>query len=117
MNGAWHTFIKKDQRLPCTCTKEIKTAPDQSTVPLRLFVGNSTSPEDRKYLENVGFMGITGFSVHENTTLDLTIAVDENGIMTMSAVDSASGQALSIGTSHQKRVTRKIFEPTYKTMR
>eukprot|EP00995_Heteronema_vittatum_P006372 NODE_2015_length_849_cov_286.981250_g1413_i0.p1 GENE.NODE_2015_length_849_cov_286.981250_g1413_i0~~NODE_2015_length_849_cov_286.981250_g1413_i0.p1 ORF type:complete len:149 (-),score=30.78 NODE_2015_length_849_cov_286.981250_g1413_i0:319-765(-) len=117
LNGNWHVFVKKDQKLPSVTTRELKTAQDQSTVPLRIFVGNSTAPEDRKYLENVGFMGITGFTVGAPTTLDLTVAVDNDGVMTMSAIDGETGKPLSIGPNHLKKVTRKIFEPTYKTIR
>eukprot|EP00993_Chasmostoma_nieuportense_P005610 NODE_6230_length_558_cov_279.756381_g6065_i0.p2 GENE.NODE_6230_length_558_cov_279.756381_g6065_i0~~NODE_6230_length_558_cov_279.756381_g6065_i0.p2 ORF type:complete len:149 (+),score=24.29 NODE_6230_length_558_cov_279.756381_g6065_i0:69-515(+) len=117
VNGVWHTFVKKEQRLPCSVTREIKTAPDQSTVPLRLFVGNSTDPNDRHLLDNIGFMGITGFVVAAHTTIDLTISVDEQGKMVMTAIDSDTHSPLSIGTKHEKQVIRRIFAPTFKTGR
>eukprot|EP00992_Anisonema_acinus_P003117 TRINITY_DN12418_c0_g1_i1.p1 TRINITY_DN12418_c0_g1~~TRINITY_DN12418_c0_g1_i1.p1 ORF type:complete len:149 (+),score=24.27 TRINITY_DN12418_c0_g1_i1:67-513(+) len=117
LHGQWQTFVKKDQKLPCTCSREVKTTTDQPTIPLRIFVGNSTAPDDRKYLDNVGFLGITGFDVEHSTSVELTVMVDEYGVMTMSAIETKTGKTLSIGASHQKKVTRKIFEPTYKTLR
>jgi molecular chaperone DnaK (HSP70) len=114
--GVFHFLVTKEQKLPTVVTREIKTAANQSTIALRIFVGNSTAIEDRMYLSIIGFMGVTGFDVKDPTSFDLKLAIDENGIMTMSATDR-SGKLLSIGPTHAKTVTRKIFEPTYKTMR
>jgi molecular chaperone DnaK (HSP70) len=114
LGGSWHTLIKKAAKLPCTASREFRTAANQSTVPLRLFVGNT--PDQRDMLTNIGFMGITGFDPLSATSFELTISIDDNGIMTMTAADPA-GQRLSIGPQHKKVVTRKIFDPTYKTGR
>eukprot|EP01004_Peranema_trichophorum_P000033 NODE_10041_length_545_cov_55.687204_g9396_i0.p1 GENE.NODE_10041_length_545_cov_55.687204_g9396_i0~~NODE_10041_length_545_cov_55.687204_g9396_i0.p1 ORF type:complete len:149 (-),score=23.36 NODE_10041_length_545_cov_55.687204_g9396_i0:46-492(-) len=117
LHGTMNVFIRKDQKLPCSVTKEVRTSTEQSTVPLRIFVGNSTVAEDRHTLVNVGFLGITGFEVSTPTTLQLTMQINESGIMTLSAVDPDTQQQLSIGPGHQKKVTKKIFETTYHTMR
>eukprot|EP00906_Rhabdomonas_costata_P022144 RCo032038 len=114
--GDFHTLVAKEQRLPVTVTRRIQTAANQSTIPLRVFIGNSTAMEDRKYLDVIGFMGITGFDVKKPTALELKLSVDDEGVMTMTAVDEI-GALLSIGPMHAKKITRKIFQPTYKTMR
>ncbi|KAJ9453053.1 hypothetical protein DIPPA_54937 [Diplonema papillatum] len=117
-NGAtkkWHTLLNSGCSLPAYTKRQLGTGVNQSVTPLRLFVGNSTRPEDRNTLETIGFFGVAGFDVENTTTLTLVVHVDVDGVMSMSAVDDQTGQNLLLGPGHKTSIVRKLFVPSYKT--
>ena len=151
-NGAtkkWFSLVSKGSQLPVITVKQLGTGINQSVTPLRLFVGDSLGLDDRKSLDTVGFLGVTGFdglylplllylivqpfprsslsefnkklkkkkTVDSCTSFSLKVNIDIQGVMTMTAVDNNTGQSLLLGPSHKTQITRKVFVPTYKTVK
>lgn len=134
-SGKWHAAVQEGKQLPLSRQLTLIKPANCSTVTLRLFLGHPTnevfdvisargSPPKkpaqtmqpvREKLTNIAFTGVTGFTQDAAGEMLCDIEVDETGTMVMSAVEKETGAQLLIGPKTQHRVTRKVFDPTYRT--
>ena len=96
LGGAFSKLISRNTILPCRKTETFTTGVDgQTQVVLRVFQGERPLAEDNQFLGEFTLVGIPPAS-RGKAQIAVTFDIDANGLVSVSAVDNASGQAHSI---------------------
>jgi len=95
-DGKMHCLVKRNSPYPFTITKKMQTSvPFQEILCLRIFQGEKKLVKDNILLGQFALEGLTRLPAGE-CKISVTISVDENCILNVSAVETATGKCKSV---------------------
>merc|ERR1740138_151105 len=110
------TIIARNTSIPCTKTSKYTTTEDyQEMLDVRIFEGERPSTKDNHLLGEFQITGIER-AKREEPEIDVTFALDANGIMNVTACDKKTGAAAKCTISNackglsQKEIERMVEE-------
>jgi molecular chaperone DnaK len=96
VGGIFSKIIERNQAIPCSNTQRYVTVDDnQTSIQFRVYQGEREMAADNKYLGEFTLGGLAP-APRGVAQVDATMAIDNNGILNVTAKDVATGKSSSI---------------------
>ncbi|XP_045456319.1 heat shock protein 68-like [Melitaea cinxia] len=106
-HGLMFTVLRRNTPVPCSQVREITTLEDnQDAMNIEVYEGERTLTKDNNLLGSFGLYHIPP-APRGVAKIDVTFAVDVNGILTVSTEDKTTGNFKSVTISNANRLTQQ----------